>query len=137
MPRSVIPRRIQRVRNRSRTETVRWLTKTVNPPRNPTASDEACRLSVSIDKKRTCLVVIDLQKGITAMPTQPYDTKSVIDNASKLANAFRQNQMPVFLVHVTASPGTTLNIIFKTSPSDSLNLTLSWSVTLRLLFEVS
>jgi nicotinamidase-related amidase len=66
-------------------------------------------LSLSIDKKRTCLVVIDLQKGITAMPTQPYDTKTVITNAAKLARAFRENQMPVFLVHVVRSQETMLH----------------------------
>jgi nicotinamidase-related amidase len=67
-------------------------------------------LSLGIDKNRTCLVVIDLQKGIAAMQTQPYDTKTVISNAAKLAKAFRENKMPVFLVHVAASPGTALRM---------------------------
>ena len=53
--------------------------------------------------------MIDLQKGITAMPTQPYDTKTVITNAAKLARAFRENQMPVFLVHVVRSQETMLH----------------------------
>jgi nicotinamidase-related amidase len=53
--------------------------------------------------------VIDLQKGIAAMPTQPFDTKTVIANAAKLARAFRENQMPVFLVHVDFSQGTALH----------------------------
>jgi nicotinamidase-related amidase len=66
---------------------------------------------LSIDKKKTCLVVIDLQKGITGMPTQPFDAKTVITNAAKLAKAFRENQMPVFLVHVMASQGTALHTI--------------------------
>jgi nicotinamidase-related amidase len=66
---------------------------------------------LSIDKKKTCLVVIDLQKGITGMPTQPFDAKTVISNAAKLAKAFRENQMPVFLVHVMASEGTALHTI--------------------------
>jgi nicotinamidase-related amidase len=66
-------------------------------------------LSLSIDKKKTCLVVIDLQKGIVGMPTQPFDTKTVIANAAKLAKAFRENQMPVFLVHVVRSQGTALH----------------------------
>lgn len=57
-----------------------------------------------IDKSKTALVVIDLQKGIAAMPTQPHAAEKVIANAAKLANAFRQNQMPVFLVHVQPSP---------------------------------
>jgi nicotinamidase-related amidase len=70
---------------------------------------KVCCLSLNIDKKKTCLIVIDLQKGIAGMPTQPFDAKTVIDNAAKLANAFRRNQMPVFLVHVVASPGTALH----------------------------
>ena len=68
-------------------------------------------MSLSIDKKKTCLVVIDLQKGITGMPTQPYDTKTVVANAAKLAKAFRENQMPVFLVHVIAASGTALHAV--------------------------
>jgi nicotinamidase-related amidase len=59
---------------------------------------------LSIDKATTALVVIDLQKGITAMPTEPYDNKTVIANATSLAKACRQNDMPVFLVHVGPSP---------------------------------
>ena len=43
------------------------------------------------------------------MPTQPLDTKTVIANAAKLARAFRENQMPVFLVHVVGSPETALH----------------------------
>ena len=66
-------------------------------------------MSLSIDKKKTCLVVIDLQKGIAGMPTQPFDVKTVIANAAQLARAFRENQMPVFLVHVVRSQGTALH----------------------------
>ena len=59
--------------------------------------------SIQIDKKRTALVVIDLQKGITSMPTKPYEAGSVIANAARLAAAFRENDMPVFLVRVKSS----------------------------------
>jgi nicotinamidase-related amidase len=55
------------------------------------------------NKEKTALVVIDLQKGIVAMPTKPYEAKEVIANAAKLAKAFRKNGMPVFLVRVSAS----------------------------------
>jgi nicotinamidase-related amidase len=57
-----------------------------------------------IDKAKTAFVVIDLQKGITSMPTQPHSAKDVIQNASKMAQAFRRNNMPVFLVRVASSP---------------------------------
>ncbi len=52
------------------------------------------------DTKRTALVVIDLQKGIASRNTAPYDAKTVIANAAALVDAFRKNNMPVFLVHV-------------------------------------
>ncbi len=56
-----------------------------------------------IDKSRTALVAIDLQKGITGRPTAPYAADAVIKNAAALAAAFRKNGMPVFLVRVTPS----------------------------------
>ncbi len=70
-------------------------------------------MGLDIDKKTTALVVIDLQKGIASMDRQlaPYSAKEVIDNASRLADAFRKNGMPVFLVHVVANEGERLNVI--------------------------
>ena len=61
---------------------------------------------IRIDKAKTALVVIDLQKGIVGIPTQPYDANLVVSNAAKLADAFRKNQMPVFLVRVAMSTDT-------------------------------
>ena len=60
---------------------------------------------LSIDKRKTALVVIDMQKGMAAMQTQPYDSKALLSNNVKLAKAFRESKMPVFLVHVDFSPG--------------------------------
>jgi nicotinamidase-related amidase len=57
-----------------------------------------------IEKTKTALVVIDLQKGIAGMPTEPYAAADVIANAAKLAKAFRKNGMPVFLVRVMTAP---------------------------------
>ena len=57
---------------------------------------------LTIDRSRTALVVIDLQKFFLSMETHPYDAKTVISNSASLASAFRKNRMPVFLVH--ASP---------------------------------
>jgi nicotinamidase-related amidase len=59
---------------------------------------------VSIEKSKTALVVIDLQKGIVGRPTVPYTAEAVVANAAALAAAFRANGMPVFLVRVTPSP---------------------------------
>lgn len=61
-------------------------------------------MDTSFDKATAALVVIDLQKGIAAMPAQPHETEAVINNAAKLAEAFRHNQMPIFLVRVATSP---------------------------------
>ncbi len=58
-----------------------------------------------LDSKRTCLVVIDLQKGIVGYETQPYEAKTVVSNAARLAAAFRKNKMQVFLVRADVSPG--------------------------------
>ena len=63
---------------------------------------------LTIDKRKTCLVLIDIQKGVAAMRTEPHDVKTVILNAVKLAEAFRANKMPVFLVHVAFSKQTAL-----------------------------
>ena len=59
---------------------------------------------LSIDKTKTALVVIDLQKGIVARESEPYTTKLVIENATQLVKTFRKNNMPVFLVRVATSP---------------------------------
>jgi nicotinamidase-related amidase len=58
---------------------------------------------ISIDKSKAALVVIDLQKGIASRPTEPYSADVVIKNAAALAERFRKNNMPVFLVRVKPS----------------------------------
>ena len=65
-----------------------------------------------MDRKKTALVVIDLQKGIVARgDTKPHPTAEVLANAIRLADAFRANHMAVFLVHVERTEGTSLNNI--------------------------
>ena len=59
---------------------------------------------VLVDKSKTALVVIALQKGIVGRPTVPYASETVVKNAAALAAAFRKHGMPVFLVRVTPSP---------------------------------
>jgi len=52
---------------------------------------------------RTALVLIDLQKGITALPT--VDSADVIvERAAMLARAFRERELPVVRVRVAFSP---------------------------------
>lgn len=60
--------------------------------------------NISIDKSKTALVVIDLQKGIVGRQSAPYGSEIVVRNAASIAAAFRKNGMPVFLVRVTPSP---------------------------------
>jgi nicotinamidase-related amidase len=50
------------------------------------------------------LVVIDIQKGIVALPTV-HPVQGVIDNVVRLAEAFRAKEKPVVLVHVGWSKG--------------------------------
>jgi nicotinamidase-related amidase len=59
---------------------------------------------LKIYTQKTALVVIDLQKGITAMQTEPYTSKVVIENTAKILKEARKNNMSVFLIHVTPSP---------------------------------
>ncbi|MCL4364709.1 MAG: hydrolase [Candidatus Marsarchaeota archaeon] len=74
--------------------------------------------NVNIDRKKTALVVIDLQKGIATMgrPLAPHSVDTVVKNAASLADAFRKNGMPVFLVHVIASEKDRLNVIVDENP---------------------
>jgi nicotinamidase-related amidase len=51
----------------------------------------------------TALVLIDLQRGVTAMPTvHPAD--EVVERAARLAAAFRTRRLPVIAVRVAFSP---------------------------------
>jgi nicotinamidase-related amidase len=61
-------------------------------------------MELDIDKLKTALVVIDLQKGIVGRQTAPYAADAVVKNAAALAAAFRKNGMPVFLVRVRFAP---------------------------------
>ena len=53
-----------------------------------------------LNLNKSALVIIDLQKGITQMPTEPYSSEVIISNATLLAKAYREKGFPVFLVHV-------------------------------------
>ena len=49
----------------------------------------------------TCaLIVIDLQKGIVAMPTV-HPASEIVDRSAQLARAFRRRGLPVVLVNVS------------------------------------
>jgi nicotinamidase-related amidase len=57
-----------------------------------------------IDRSKTALVVIDLQKGVAGILVVPHAGELVVKNAAAMAEAFRTQGMPVFLVRVTPSP---------------------------------
>ena len=70
-----------------------------------TAADRAAEPAPlpPLDPARTALVLIDLQRGIVAMPTVPMPAPDVVANASRLARACRAAGVLVVLVHVTPS----------------------------------
>jgi len=54
---------------------------------------------------KTALVVIDLQKGIVALPTA-HPVNEVVKHAGELLDAFRSHGLPVVLVNVAGgAPG--------------------------------
>jgi nicotinamidase-related amidase len=56
---------------------------------------------------KPALVVIDLQKGLMAVPTV-HPIEKVVDRAARLASAFRRHRLPVVLVNATGrAPGRT------------------------------
>ncbi|WP_329028708.1 MULTISPECIES: isochorismatase family protein [unclassified Streptomyces] len=62
-------------------------------------------MTATVLDPNTALIVVDLQKGITALPTA-HPSAGVIANAATLADAFRAKDLPVVLVRVTGgAPG--------------------------------
>ncbi|WP_454873977.1 isochorismatase family protein [Paraburkholderia xenovorans] len=56
---------------------------------------------------KTALIVVDLQRGIVALPTA-HPTGEVVERSAVLAEAFRRHGLPVVLVNVTGgAPGRT------------------------------
>jgi len=53
---------------------------------------------------KTALIIVDLQKGIVALPTA-HATADVVKRAVALAEAFRRHRLPVVLVTVGGAPG--------------------------------
>ncbi|MBN3817205.1 isochorismatase family protein [Paraburkholderia sp. Se-20369] len=65
-------------------------------------------MNATVLDSRTALIVIDLQKGIAALPTA-HPAADVIQRAAELADAFRRRGLPVVLVNVAGgAPGRTM-----------------------------
>lgn len=60
---------------------------------------------LTLDPATTALVLIDLQRGIASIDTQPHSAADVIANAAQLAARFRERGAPVVLVNVDPGPG--------------------------------
>jgi nicotinamidase-related amidase len=82
---------------------------------------------LNINKAKTALVVIDLQKGVAQMDCKPHTAQEAIANASKLAETFRKNNMPIFLVHVVMGPGTMLKTTSDETFTRPPNLAADWA----------
>ena len=77
---------------------------------------------------RSALIVMDLQKGITAIPVA-HPLSEVVANAAALAAAFRRHILPVVLVNVAgAPPGRT-----EQPPALSRDLPADWTELLPTL----
>ncbi len=60
---------------------------------------------LSLNPKSTALVLIDLQKGVLAMPLAPHGAAEVIDNSARLGASLSHAGGVVAPVHVAFSPG--------------------------------
>jgi nicotinamidase-related amidase len=56
--------------------------------------------TLTLDPKKTALVLIDLQNGIIGRDTKPYTAGEVVERSRKLADAFRAKNAPVVYVRV-------------------------------------
>lgn len=83
--------------------------------------------SLELDKKSTALVIIDLQKGIASRESKPHSVSTVIGNSANLAESFRKERMPVFLVHVMTSGQDKLNPIADEQWAAPPKMPANWS----------
>ena len=58
---------------------------------------------MQLDAKSTALVLIDLQKGVMAMPVAPHPAKAVYEHSMRLAERFRAARAAVVRVRVSFS----------------------------------
>lgn len=78
--------------------------------------------ALTLDRDRSALVVIDLQKGIALDPElRPHTSQEVIANAARLLSAFRERRLPVFLVRIELSKDIALDPESDLPPLDPLD----------------
>jgi nicotinamidase-related amidase len=57
-------------------------------------------MTLDLDPTTTALIVIDLQRGIVARQAAPHAASQVVERCARLADAFRERNALVVLVHV-------------------------------------
>ncbi|HEY2531725.1 MAG TPA: hydrolase [Xanthobacteraceae bacterium] len=60
---------------------------------------------MQLEAKSTALILIDLQKGVMAMPVMPHSAVAVYERSMRLAERFRAKGAPVVRVRVSFSSG--------------------------------
>ncbi|WP_378956250.1 hydrolase [Pelosinus sp. sgz500959] len=79
-----------------------------------------------VKAEKTALVVIDLQKGIVNRQGSPYTVTQVVQNASKLMNAFTEKGAFVVLVRVSSVDGKDMLKPKTDSPINPVQLPEGW-----------
>ncbi len=59
---------------------------------------------MKVNPRSTALVLIDLQKAVLGMPTEPRTGPQILAGSMELAKRFREVSAPVFPVHVMWAP---------------------------------
>jgi nicotinamidase-related amidase len=59
---------------------------------------------ITLPAASTALLLVDLQKGILALPTAPHSTEAVLGRSKALAQRFRAAKAPVVLINVAFAP---------------------------------
>lgn len=67
----------------------------------PRAALSLEEISMQLDAKSTALVLIDLQKGVLAMPVAPHPASSIYERSKRVALQFRAGGGPVVWVRVS------------------------------------
>lgn len=58
-----------------------------------------------MDYSKTALVLIDLQKGILELPVEPHSTETIVNNANRLIQRFREKGGFIVFAHVAFLDG--------------------------------
>jgi nicotinamidase-related amidase len=74
----------------------------------------------------TALVLVDLQRGVVALPTHPRSAAAVVENAVRLARAARASGVLVVLVRVSFAPDGGDRVLTDTEQTSPVVLAAGW-----------